>query len=143
MSWGGLHRALIGVLAASVLVLAAGISALPAQAFHPEQVARGAALWKRECARCHGDAEATQKKGSTVYGEFPNNTQWTFGNDVYRAFHNHDAGVYSVNSVSEQDMLDVTVFLLENSGLEWGGEEWNDEPITEEDTLQFDLRTPR
>lgn len=56
MGWNGLRRGQLqlGAVAAGAAVFVAGLAVAPANAFPPDQVARGEGVWNRVCVECHG-----------------------------------------------------------------------------------------
>ena len=129
MGWSGARRASLGALAAGVLMAAVGISAVPAQALPQDQVKRGEEIWKRSCARCHGEANNTEY-GATKLDELQSQAGWEYVGDVMEAMENHKP-VDGLPSISRQEAADVLAFLLQQYGR---GDEVNG-PLPDDDIL--------
>ena len=105
----------VGTAVLAVCALAATLTAAPARAYPPEQVARGEAVWNAACADCHGpdstfdDAPLLLTPGSLR--SYPHAAAaFQYARD---SMPNDDPG-----SLPEQDYWDVLAFLLQQHGID-------------------------
>ena len=104
----------LGMVALGAGALAATLSAAPARAYPPDQLARGEAVWNNVCAECHGpnstdpDAPLLLSLGSLK--SYPH---------AQAAFEYARDSMPSDNpaSLPEQDYWDVLAYILNQQGL--------------------------
>lgn len=113
MRWSVLHRILLGVLAAGVLAVAAGIGTMPARAYPADQISRGEAVWKRACEGCHSDGSRPDQAP-----EHLRETQTLFdtqgyvnANDVFEGIKTGHQPNRLPQGLSEQDYWDIVAYL--------------------------------
>jgi mono/diheme cytochrome c family protein len=117
VGWTWLKRAQLGVVAAGLFALTATTGVQPAQAFPPDQVERGAAVWNNVCAQCHGP-DSTNEDAPLLLRP-----------DSLRRFPHAAAAFKYVSesmpsetpgSLTQEEYWDVLAFLLANNGVSEG-----------------------
>jgi mono/diheme cytochrome c family protein len=105
----------LGMAALGATALAGVLSAAPAGAYPPEQLARGERVWREVCAECHGpdstfvDAPLLLRPGALK--SYPNAAAlFQYTRD---SMPNDEPGI-----LPEQDYWDVVAFLLQQQGVE-------------------------
>ena len=104
----------LGAALLAVGALAASLTAAPARAYPPDQLARGELVWNQVCAECHGpmstdpDAPLLRTPGSLK--SFPHAAAaFQYARD--------SMPVDTPGSLPEQDYWDVLAYILNQQGL--------------------------